>query len=472
MSDKEGAAYLELQNLFLSRSLRVQESEACSLPMEVHSLQTKVEESLCIISKQVVKKDSHNSSLPPSSDIVPKTKILRNASALKSGGQKGHKGSTLEMYATPTTIIGLKSDFCSACGLSLKDATYSLQARRQVIEIPPIAPIYEEYQQYACTCPGCSHVQKANFPAEVTAPIQYGSSVAALASYFSVYQYVPFRRLRELFTQVFNLPFSEGTVGNLLEKASQKCGVVYAEIKKQLSQSTVAGSDETGAKVDGSKWRIWVWQNTLNTLLVATDNRGTRSIESVWKDGLQDTVLVSDRWAAQLNMPVKEHQLCLAHMLRDVQYLEECEKHSFATNFKKLLTDVFTLRKDLLQKQQPLKIEDAEATDVEKRLDQLLGECIDKQTQPQTHTFQASMLKHRHYLLPCLYNLEIPPDNNGPERAIRNVKVKQKVSGQFKTGQNFFCIIRSVIDTLRKRNIPLITAPQNICKVETVYFPP
>ena len=78
------------------------------------------------------------------------------------------------------------------------------------------------------------------------------------------------------------------------------------------------------------------------------------------------------------------------------------------------------------------------------------------------------MIKHRNHIMPCLYNFDIPPHNNGSERAIRNIKVKQKISGQFKSGQNAACIIRSVIDTLRKRGVEIIPWLNLIIKLQPV----
>lgn len=184
--------------------------------------------------KQSVRKDSGNSSLPPSSDIGKKTRSLREKSERSIGGQPGHRGNTLKMTATPDKIIDLKSNYCGRCGNSLADENFILQARRQVIEIPPINPIIEEYRVFACTCRNCEHDQIAEFPLTVKAPIQYGSSVQALAAYLSVYQYVPFRRLKNLFGEVFKLPMSEGTLVNLLEKAAAKSEFVYAHIKAEM----------------------------------------------------------------------------------------------------------------------------------------------------------------------------------------------------------------------------------------------
>lgn len=459
MSLEEQNAYLEVQN-----ALQAQEIQF--LGQKVISLESKVLQLLELLQKQGIKKDSHNSSKPPSSDMFGKQKSLRKPSERKSGGQEGHEGKTLEMSQTPDKIIDLKSNFCSICGESLAGELQVLQAKRQVIEIPPIVPIYEEYRQYSCHCPFCKHLQKAGFPAGVNANIQYGSSVVALTGYFSVYQYVPFRRLQDLFAQVFHLPLSEGSIGNMLEKAAQKCEIVYQSIKTEISQSKAVGSDETGAKVNGAKWWMWVWQTVKNTLIVATDNRSYKSIQSVFKDGLQEAILISDRLAAQLKTQVKGNQICLAHLLRELNFLEESEKHTFASDFKDFLTHIFVRKKDLSVNKTALSPETQEAIDLENRLNQILALPIDKQKYPQTHIFQNSMLKYRNYLLPCIYNLDVPPDNNASERAIRNIKVKQKVSGQFKSGQNYFCVIRSVIDTLRKRKLELLTTLQAICKLE------
>ena len=443
------------------------EARVSSQSQQIKLLEEKVMLLLEMVQKSSIKKDSHNSSLPPSSDLFRKTKSLRVASTKKSGGQFGHSGTTLEMRAVPDKITDLKPAFCRNCGASLSGATFELKAKRQVVEIPPIVPVYEEFRQYGCQCPRCLLPQMEDFPLGVNAPIQYGSSVESLVSYFSAYQYVAFARLQNLFAQVFSLPLSQGTIGNILERSAKKCQGVYQIIKEKIAQSPVVGSDETSAKVNGIKWWIWVWQNIHNTFIVCSDNRGSQTIDLVWENGLPDSVLLSDRWAAQLKTNAKGFQNCLAHLRRNLIFLEELEKQPFATRFKQFIADVFDIRKYLVEeKKAAFLADDPKAIEFEKKLNELLLITIDKQKHPNTATFQASMLKNRNHLLPCLYNLDIPPDNNGSERAIRNIKVKQKVSGQFKSGQHAFCVIRSVIDTLRKRNVEVLPCLNLIIKLQ------
>jgi transposase len=444
-----------------------QSEEITLLKAKIVSLEAKLNLVMDILQKTNVKKDSHNSSLPPSTDLfTSKTKSLRPPSVLKSGGQLGHDGTTLKMSATPDVIHDLKNNFCTHCQANLADAVFVIKAKRQVIELPPVVPIYEEYRQYACVCPNCQHEQIANFPLGVNAPIQYGSSVEAIISYLSVGQYVPFARLQSMLIQVFSLPLSQGTIGNILEKTALKCHGVYERIKTQIAESQVVGADETGAKVNGDKWWIWVWQNVFYTFIAAAKSRGADTITNIWGDRLADVILVTDRWAAQLKDTKKGHQICLAHLLRNIIFLSESEKHTFATQFKQLMVDVFSIRKQLVELNNPYQIDQKEAKIIEKRLNDLLLIDVDKEKYPLTRTFQNSMIKYRNYLFPCLYNLKIPPDNNGSERAIRNIKVKQKVSGQFKSGQNAFCIIRSIIDTLRKKGVQVLPFLNQIIKLQ------
>lgn len=447
-----------------SENIAILEAENAELRQRIASLEEKVQLLLELQQKQRVKKDSANSSLPPSSDLIKKTRSLRQKRERPVGGQPKHPGQTLEMRAEADQVIELKSNYCGRCGRSLRTENFVLEARRQVIEIPPIKPIVEEYQVYACRCPNCKHEQRAEFPSSVKAPIQYGSSVSALTAYFSVYQYLPYRRLKKLFEEVFKLPVSEGTLVNLIERAAVKSSFVYEEIKAELSRSRTVGSDETGAVVNGEKWWMWVWQNILNTYLAASENRGSQTIEGEWKEGLPEATLVSDRWAAQLKMTSGGHQICLAHLLRDVRYLEELEKEEFAEDFRKLLIKVFEKRREMVTRQEVCSKE--VTTELEKEINRLLAIPINREKKPETARFQRSMLKCRNYLLPCLYDLEIPPDNNGSERAIRNVRVKQKVSGQFKGGQKNFCILRSVIDTLIKRQLEVLTHLTQIIQIQ------
>lgn len=428
-------------------------TENTELVLRVKTLEEKVQLLLELLGNKGVKKDSHNSHNPPSQDRAkPKrNRSLRKKTGRKSGGQHGHKGHTLKQISNPDKQHDLKSDFCEKCGNDVSQLEYHVISKRQVVEIPPIKPLYIEYRQHKCTTE-----QKASYPKNVNAPIQYGSSVIALVSYLNVFQYVPYARLKELFTDVFSLSISEGSIENLLNKAAKKATPVYDAILNQIKAARYVGSDETGAKVNGNKWWVWVWQNIQNTFIKASKSRGFDTVEDSFPNGLPNAIIGSDRWAAQLKIVSKDKQLCFPHLLRDLIFLEEAEQNRWSTHFKYLLKQALKLRNTAIDRNQAYQVGSFEAYQVERRLDRLLARPIAKDEFPQTVTFQNSMIKNRNYLFPFLYNLEVPPDNNASERAIRNIKVKQKISGQFKSGQDTFCILRSVVDTFRKRNLNIL----------------
>jgi transposase len=160
--------------------------------------------------------------------------------------------------------------------------------------------------------------------------------------------------------------------------------------------------------------------------------------------------------AAQLKITSKAKQLCLPHLFRDLNYLLDVEKLEWAQKFKDLLKEALDLNRVCLAENLPCFHGEFEVQNLEDKLNKLLVFPIIKKQHPLTLTFQTQMMKNRNHLFTFLYHLDVPPDNNASERAIRNVKVKQKISGQFKSGQDIFCVLRSVIDTLRKRELDVL----------------
>ena len=192
--------------------------------------------------------------------------------------------------------------------------------------------------------------------------------------------------------------------------------------------SPVVGSDETGGRLNGK--RIWAWQNERFTWLRGTDNRGYKTIEESFPKGFTSAVLVHDCWRSHFQTDVQTHQLCTAHLLRELNYLEERYNHRWPVRFRQFIIDGLELKKkmDPGDYYQPLQ----KRTDLEKRLTKLLASRID-QKHKELVSFQKRMMKYKDFILTFLYHPKVPPDNNGSERAIRNVKVKQKFSGQFKS---------------------------------------
>ncbi len=410
-------------------------------------------------------KNSNNSSVPPSKDENRpfKSKSLRKKTGRKPGGQKGHEGTTLEMVSDPNEVLNHTPEYCECCGKDLAGTPGEFVERKQVIDLPPIEPIVTEHRVYKTEC-SCGHITMSSFPGGLKAPVSYGPMIESLTGYFHSRQYIPFLRMQELFRDIFSVPISEGGIHCLLNRLSTKALPLYHRIRDMITNSSVVGTDETGAKLNGKKIWIWTWQNDRVTWLKGTDNRGYKTIEENFPEGFKESVFVHDCWKSHFKPDVYTHQLCTAHLLRELNYLEERYNHRWPAMFGKFLLDGIKLKEKLAPGDyyQPIK----ERTKLENRLEKLLAYEIDEKLK-ELVSFRKRMLKYKDYILYFLHHPKVPPDNNGSERAIRNVKVKQKISGQFKSwkGVENFIVLRSITDTTLKNDQNVLRALNLIAKL-------
>lgn len=406
-------------------------------------------------------KNSNNSSIPPSKDDnrIKKNQSLRSSSGKKSGGQPGHKGHTLKMAANPDRVIEHMPDTCESCGNNLSSINPNILEKRQVVELPPIKPLYIEHRSYAKIC-SCGCLNKSKFPKTVNAPMQYGNSVENLVAYLNVGQYLPYNRIASMLKGVFNIQLSEGTIQNMLERFANKAKPFYQQLRNEIETADIVGADETGAKVNGEKWWFWTWQNKSSTYITASNNRAFKTIESHFPNGFPNATLISDRYSAHLKTKANAHQICISHLFRDLNYLIELTSSSVIKRLKGLLKHAIFLKSQL-------KLHEYEQTNLVRNYIMRNVFYLLKAEHCNEHKKVRALLKKlyksKEHIFEFLYSEHIPPDNNSSERAIRNVKVKQKVSTMFKSeiGITNYAIIRSVLDTCLKRNIPMLQA----CKI-------
>ena len=422
-----------------------------NLTKEVRSLKKR-------LSKYENPKNSSNSSIPPSQDEnrPARTKSLRTKSNKPVGGQKGHKGHTLEMTKNPDKVIDIFPKHCKKCNQSLISILPEYLSSRQTIDIPPVKAIYTEYKVYKKTC-SCGCQTSSKYPANVTHHINYGENIESLAAYLHTRQYVPYQRMQELFNTIFNVPISQAGLHNIIDKFAKKAEPVYDIIRNKIVKSKAVGTDETGARINNKRGWMWAWQTENLTFIKASDNRSARTILDTFENGLPNSILVNDHWKPHYKSSAKTRQMCTAHLLRELNYLTELYENSWSSEFKLLLLDAMDLKKQMIISDyyQP----NSERDKIISRFEKLLSLEVDVKYK-KMKTFQKRMVDYKDYIFTFLYYHSVPPDNNGSERSVRNIKVKQKISGQFKNivnAQNF-AVIRSVIDTAIKNGQNIIKA--------------
>ena len=410
------------------------------------------------LTKLLTRKDSHNSSIPPSKDEnrPNRTNSLREKSGKKVGGQPGHEGKTLEMTANPDELIDHRSCFCPRCGTDVSAMPTEVSEARQVVDIPVIKQIVTEHRVYRHQCT-CGHVFESDFPQGVDWSVSYGKNIESLVGYLNVRQYLPFKRLEEMMHDVFGVSISEGGLHSLLNRLSSKGVAAYEMIRQTVLNSSVIGTDETGMKINGKKNWFWTWQSKMATFIAASANRGSETIEKRVNGISAKAVLVHDCWRAHFKTPVGRHQVCTVHLIRELKYLEELYNVAWPVRFRIMLIEADLLKKRL----SPVDYlyPDHGRSLLEKELDALLQDHIDPKHK-ELISFQKRMVRYKNHLFTFLYDPAVPSHNNDSEKAIRNVKVKQKVSGQFKTmfAAENFAILRSIIETAIKNDQDVLQA--------------
>jgi transposase len=457
----------------VEEKITILRSEYEEMQREISALRTMVQQLEKTISLLKGGKCSRTSSTAPSHDIGRSNQIsLRTSSGRKSGGQPGHPGCTLSVSDTPDEIIDHYPQVCTYCGENLQEVTSSSFTSRQSVELPPISALYIEHRSHEKNCPLCQFENKGTFPEHLKAPIQYGTQIEAMTGYLSVYQSLPYQRICGLFHAFFGLRLSGGSIDTFLDNLSQKSDMAYQSIRDRLLRSEVVGSDETGCRVGGKKYWFHVWQTPLLTFIVSFASRGYTVIEEYFADGFIESFYVSDCWASQLKVKAKAHQLCMAHLLRELTNFIENLKSDWSAQMKQLFMSAIELKRTMTEKHylNP----PTEVAAMNEKLDELLAvDCSEFHSKEQA--FIKRMNKHRQSIFTFLTFQKVPPDNNASERAIRNVKIKTKVSGQFRNeegkGADRYAKIRSVIDTAIKNGQDVYAALIELANGKMVEVP-
>lgn len=429
------------------------DKEIHKLKMELASAKTRIKELEDEIAKrddftgssEKPEKTSSNSSVPPSQESIAarelrRTKSLRKPSGKPSGGQPGHKGSTLQSVSMPDRIIQHEPAYCKCCGRPLDGIEYRKIRKTQIVDIKFVVETTEEqYYEKVCQC-GC--VNNCDAP---NCRIKYGDNIRTLVSYLSVVQCIPFKRIAELITDLCGLKMSEGTIQNILKENSAKSNNAYEEIRKRIECAPVVGADETGAAVGKQLHWNWIFQTDALTYVYQLKSRGLEAVDSKFPNGLPHSTLVTDRKETYFKMNVKDHQVCLAHLLRNAEYLNELDaKQDWSRRFIHLLAHAIDLRRNNTITQRKIKI-------LKTKMKNLLGESL-SHLDDEFERFKKGILKVKDYLFTILSNPLVPYDNNASKRGVRKIKIKQKVSECFRTdeGADDFAKLHSIAETAMK----------------------
>ena len=401
--------------------------------------------------KHPVRKDSTNSSIPTSKEQIPRTRSQRKKSGKKAGGQPGHEGHQRERHPHPDKTVMVQASHCSHCGCSLALVAGTLGQVAQEVDIPAIAPLVIEYQQVIKVC-ACGHCNCPALP--ICGPVTIGPQMAALITYFNVEHSLPYGRLTQITEDVLGFAISEGTVANKLKAMLRQTKGIIQRIKAHIIAAAWTGSDETGTHVGGKTFWHWVWQTPLASYYVVDKRRGYSVVKEHFTENYQG-VLIHDCWSAQNNTPASAHQLCHAHLVRNLQYAVDKERSVFAYRVQRLLLKSQRAREAIWQEGVTAQRRQAVIQFYQDELVKLLEMPL---IHKEERRLQKRLIKHQDWIFTFMSYPDVPPDNNSSERAIKAAKLKDKVSGGFRSepGASRFAQLLSVTQTLRKQHLPIL----------------
>ena len=446
VADDPRPSYEELAALVAVQAKRIAELEA-----EIAEL------------RRQLGQNSQNSSKPPSTDspfTKPAPKSLRRKSGRKPGGQPGHPGSTLTLVADPNERLRHEPGQCAGCGADLAAAPEVGMERRQVFDLPPMTVRVTEHQLIARRC-SCGTTTCGAPPAGVTAPVQYGPRITAIILYLDVGQFMSKKRTAQALAELFGTPVSEGTVATMTTRAADGLDGFLDQVKDRIVESETAGFDETGLRVAGKLHWVHCARTGRYTLITCHTKRGREGIDDMGVLGRFRGVAVHDAWAPYDTYIESEHQLCCAHALRELQGVADTAppdaQWCWATQVSDALVAMQHLAADAIATGADRIDPDALAEQVRRYRSAAqigLTETAARSDKPmQKHNALARRLLDRQDdYLRFTTGRRIPADNNGSERDIRMIKLRQKVSGCLRTltGAKQFCAIRSYLSTAAK----------------------
>ena len=393
-------------------------------------------------------KTPDNSSKPPSQGQKPS-----GETKAKPKG-KAHAGAHRPLHPNPTRRRDVLADHCPHCRADVAGVAQTEVQAYDRIEIPEITPDVTRVTLFGGTCPCCAKRFKAAPPAGLEPGSPFGPNLRAFVLYLRFGQAIPFERLERLLHDLFGLEISEGALANMLQDSAPAFEVQTSRIKERLLSGTALESDETSIRVGKRTFWNWVFHHGDSACFVIRPSRGKKVVAEFLGEVRPD-FWVSDRLGAQMGWAAKDHQACLAHLLRDIQYAIDSGDDELAPGFKALLK-----RAARIGRRRP-DLADATLAAYHSRLQARLDDLL--KIMPATTAGQKLLRiikRFRQNLFVFVTNRAIPATNNGSEQALRPCVVFRKVTNCFRSewGANLYANVRSVIETARRRGIGTLRA--------------
>lgn len=418
-----------------------------------------------IFLEKTTKKTSRNSGKPPSQTGKDETSVNKRGS--NSKGKKENIVSADNSRVVVTETV-LPVDSCSGCGESLGGIESSKHERRTRIDII-FEKVVEHFVAEIKQCPSCKETTKAEFPKEIHGKLQYGNGLKAFAIHLIISQMVALSRVKNMVAAMIGKRLSEATLLSFVLRLHLALENWEQQAKETLLAQPTMHVDETSMKVNRKKHWIHVHAGGDVTLKLLHPNRGNDAIvdnDIIPKYG---GCIIHDCWASYFSYENCTHGLCGSHLLRELTFIYDSNQYKWAKNMKKLLQAACKK----VSKNKSKKLNKKTYKALQKRYRTILTRGLKelpeipkkskhkngKIGKSDAHNLWERLKKHESAVLRFAHDPNVAFTNNRAERDLRMAKVKQKVSGCFRSEvyAKAYCRISSYLQTMANKGInPLI----------------
>jgi transposase len=381
----------------------------------------------------------------PSSRIRFPPRIV-NLDKKKPGQKEGHDGMT-RAKPFPTMSIELIEEKCPSCNSKLGNPFKTIS--KIVEEIPEPQPvIVTEYKINHYKCKRCNKevIAQSPFPEQSN----FGANTLAHVTLLKFDDRLPLKKVFSALKRQFNLDISSATVLDITRRVSDKLQPEYKSIKNSLRRSKSVNIDETGMRVGGLNFHLWVFTNEGVTLYVIRKSRGKNVIEEVLGKNYKG-VIGSDGWVSYASYTDKI-QRCWAHLLREAKYL--ANEHDSAKSLYEGLKKIY---EKATGKKPPSKND--LIIEVQQWID--YAQCY-----KELRKFAITIGNGIEHWFTFLDYKNVAPTNNRAERALREMIVQRKIMGTLRNekGTTIMERIVSCIATWKQKGLnPFYEIKANLC---------
>lgn len=416
---------------------------------------------LSVFMEKKTKKTSKNSSIPPSQTEPDETSTDANQSTRSSSKRKPTKGSFSNQSEKITQRI-IKVQSCENCGEDLSDLESEAIERRTKIDII-FYKVTAHNDAEIKTCPTCDTVNKGKFSSDLKGPLQYGKGVKAYLLNLLIVQMVALNRVQQMAFSLIGEMISEAVILKYVMQLHISLERWETESIEWILRQPVINTDETSLKVNKKNQWIHVCSSGDTVLKFLHPGRGKKAIDEFDIIPKFTGVIIHDCWASYLSYDNCQHGLCGSHLLRELTYVIESNDYRWAKNIKRLLKQTCKI----IAKRKRKKLTSVEYQKLQKNYRNIITRGgyelplippkpknkRGKMAKSDAHNLWERLRDHEEAVLLFAKIAEVPFTNNRAERDLRMSKVKQKVSGCFRTEKyaKAFCRISSYLQTMKNK---------------------